>query len=123
VPRDPIIGYISRGRGVSIHRADCPNVKGLEPDRKIEATWSEDISKTFVASFNIYAENRSGLIAEISTLLSNNKIGISMINAKLDKDDIYCNIALSIELKDVETLDYILKKISQIKGIINVHRL
>ena len=63
VPGDKIVGYVSRGRGVSVHCVDCPNVKNMEPERLIEAKWDDVISQNFLASLKIYCENKGGILA------------------------------------------------------------
>lgn len=121
VPYDNIVGYVSRGRGVSVHRADCTNIMGLEKERLIEAEWGHAISNDFLATLSIYGENRSGLLAEITATLNNNNIGIEMINAKVQKDNC-CIITVSVQLKSTELLEYIIKKLSNLKSIISVNR-
>jgi GTP pyrophosphokinase len=103
-----------------VHRTDCPNIAGLEYDRRIDAQWADALSGEFVAHLSIHTDNKKGIIAAITSLISKNKINIVSVNAKTtDSDGI---IKLSLELPDTETLDYIMTKINGLRGVYNVRR-
>lgn len=123
VPGDEIIGYISRSRGVTIHRADCPNVKYLEPERLIEAVWPAQSAAgdKFVSSLGITAENRTGLVIEVATLINNMKITMTNINARAEKNGTAV-ITVTVEISNVSDLENLINKIKQLKGVTSVSR-
>lgn len=121
VPGDKIVGYISRGRGVSVHCVDCPNVKNMEPERLIEAKWDDVINQSFVATLNILGDNHSGLLAEITGAISNLKVPITAAFAKIDKDN-GAVISVSVEVKSTNQLEDIAKKLLTVNGVHDVHR-
>ncbi len=81
VPGDPIVGYISRGAGITVHRRDCPNVPNMEPERLISVHWEgeEQVEKPYLAGIFIIAKNQTGALAAVATVLSNNGINISSV--------------------------------------------
>ena len=122
VPGDEIVGYISRGRGVSVHRKDCPNVKGMEKERLIEASWPNDVSnKAFIATLQINTENIAGLLASITTLISSQKISITSASARVEKND-SAVIVISVEITNTKTLNELMDKIRALHGVIEVFR-
>ncbi len=123
VPGDEIVGYISRSRGVTIHRADCPNVKYLEPERLIEAVWpaTNAVGEKFVSSLGITAEDRSGLVIEVATLINNMKITMTNINARAEKNGTAV-ITVTVEISSVGDLENLIKKIQSLKGVTSVSR-
>lgn len=123
VPGDEIVGYISRSRGVTIHRADCPNVKYLEPERLIEAVWpaTNAVGEKFVSSLGITAEDRSGLVIEVATLINNMKITMTNINARAEKNGTAV-ITVTVEISNVGDLENLIKKIQSLKGVTSVSR-
>ncbi|HKL94010.1 MAG TPA: bifunctional (p)ppGpp synthetase/guanosine-3',5'-bis(diphosphate) 3'-pyrophosphohydrolase [Clostridia bacterium] len=122
VPGDEIVGYVSRGRGVSVHRVDCTNVKGMEAERMIEAKWDRLVSESYSANVKIYGENRNGMLAEITTIIANMKIQIMGANVKVDKATSTVLIEVSIEIKSAEQLDDIVKRLRNLEGVIEIRR-
>lgn len=122
VPGDKIVGYISRGRGVSVHCVDCPNVKSMEPERLIEAKWDEVISQSFQATVKIHCENKAGILAEITTLISNMKVPITGAFARVDALTGTADITVTIEIKSANELDEVIRKLQSISAIIDIHR-
>lgn len=123
VPGDEIIGYVSRSRGVTIHRADCPNVKYLEPERLIEAVWPAQSAtgEKFVSSLGITAEDRNGLVIEVATLINNLNITMTNINARSEKNGT-ATISVSVEINNINDLDNLIKRIRSLKGVTDVSR-
>ncbi|MCI6658860.1 MAG: bifunctional (p)ppGpp synthetase/guanosine-3',5'-bis(diphosphate) 3'-pyrophosphohydrolase [Faecalibacterium sp.] len=121
VPGDKIIGYISRGRGVSVHCVDCPNVKNMEKERLIEAKWDDVIGNKFVATINILADNKGGILAEITNTIAQMKIQITAAFAKLDKE-MGAIINVSMEISSTTQLEEVFNKLMKIKGVHDVHR-
>jgi len=124
VPGDEIVGYITRGRGVSVHRKDCVNVvnSGVEEqNRLIEVKWDENFSSSFTAHLVISGINRNNLLLEMSAELSNIHVPLSGINARVHKDGL-CVMELSVDVENGKQLDVVIKKLMNISGIYEVKR-
>ena len=122
VPGDKIVGYVSRGRGVSVHCVDCPNVKNMEPERLIEAKWDDVISQNFLASLKIYCENKGGILAAVTTIISNMKISITGAFARSDNDNGTAEITVMLEVKSTDQVEDVIKKLKTLLEVIDVHR-
>ncbi len=127
VPGDDIIGYITRGRGVSIHRKDCPNITGnkesTEIERLINVYWENDISQkgSYITQIQVCANDRKGLLAEIASTISDLRILITGINSRLLKDNVVV-VNLTIEINSKPELDMLSKKLNNIKDVFEVKR-
>lgn len=126
VPGDKIVGFVTRGRGVAIHRADCINmIQALNSDsdgtRFIPVRWADDTGDSFRASIMITSSNRSNLLYDITAAMSEFKIAILNVNARTSKNDIAI-IELTIEVTDTEQLEKITKKINLVEGVISIAR-
>ncbi len=126
VPGDEIVGFITRGRGISIHRTDCVNVLCMcESDRNriIDAEWQEDAvaANTYFTEINIYADDRNGILFDITKILSEMNINVSSINSRTSKQG-KATITLSFEIKSVEQLNSIIAKIRNVESIIDIER-
>ncbi len=122
VPGDPIIGYISRGRGVSVHRADCPNIKGMEDERLINVSWDIDGNESFNSTITIYCENKGGLLALVTTTVSNMHMEIVAANVRVhDKRDTG-DITLTVRIKKTSELEDLVRKLSALEGVISIKR-
>lgn len=122
VPGDKIVGYVSRGRGVSVHCVDCPNVKNMEPERLIEAKWDDVISQNFHASIKIYCENKAGILAAVTTIISNMKISITGAYARTDSDNGTAEITVMLEVKSTDQVEEVIMKLKTLREVIDVHR-
>ncbi|MEG2456733.1 MAG: TGS domain-containing protein, partial [Clostridia bacterium] len=122
VPGDKIVGYVSRGRGVSVHCVDCPNVRNMEEERLIEAKWDDVINQSFLATLKIACENKGGILAEITAVISNLHIPITAAFAKVDNASGTADIQVTIEIKGTTALDEVIRKLQSIKSIIDIHR-
>ena len=122
VPGDKIVGYVSRGRGVSVHCVDCSNVKNMEPERLIEAKWDDVISQNFLASLKIYCENKGGILAAVTTIISNMKISITGAFARSDNDNGTAEITVMLEVKSTDQVEDVIKKLKTLPEVIDVHR-
>lgn len=124
VPGDKIVGYITRGRGVSVHRADCANVTFLqqgESDRIIEAEWaSSQENVKYYAELSIKADDRGGLLADVINTAAAHKISIHNINARTSKGMALINVV--VEITSSDQLETFIKKVMGVKGIIEVVR-
>ena len=123
LPGDEIIGYITKGRGVSVHRKDCVNVKDLlkEENRIIDVSWVEEKQASYNVDIEISANDRSGLLADITKALSTAKANIVGINAKTGKDRIAI-IELTLETKNIDELNSILKTVRKVDSVYEVTR-
>ena len=124
VPGDSIVGYITKGRGVSIHRSDCTNVKDLlsEEERMIEVSWVGETGKgIYNVNIDIYANDRKGLLADIVKEMMNEKINIMGAHTKTNKERIAL-MELTLEVENTEQLDKVIRKIKKIDSVFEVKR-
>lgn len=126
VPGDEIVGFITRGRGVSIHRTDCVNVLCMsEADRArvIEAEWKDDAvaEGTYMTEINIYADDRNGILFDITKILSEANINVNSINSRTSKQG-KATITISFAIKSKEQLNTIIAKIRNVDSIIDIER-
>lgn len=125
LPGDPVIGYITVGRGVTIHRQDCPNALQLasrEPERMIQVDWGPAPAKTYPVDIHIRAYDRSGLLRDVSQLLLNEKINVLAVNTLSNKEDNTASMKLTIEIPSLDSLGRLLSRISQLPNVIEVRR-
>ena len=122
-PGDPIIGFITRGRGVSVHRADCPNVTHgqNDVDRLIDVEWDYDGNERFEVNMEIVAYDRTGIMAEIMATLAEMKISILSVNAKTS-DTKNVTIHMGISIKDLAQFEFVATKIRRLKDVYAVER-
>jgi guanosine-3',5'-bis(diphosphate) 3'-pyrophosphohydrolase len=123
VPGDPIIGYVTIGRGVSVHRADCPNVAFMNatPERILQAQWIRDAGLTHGVDIEVEADDRSQLLADIMAVFSEFKTQVSSVNARVRKDGVAV-ASLTIQIRDLDHLHKLLTKLETLKNIRRVYR-
>ncbi|MGN0803028.1 MAG: RelA/SpoT family protein [Candidatus Faecivicinus sp.] len=124
LPGDRIIGYITRGRGVSVHRADCVSLKddGVEPERLIEVAWENQAADTtYEAEIRVISYNRTGLLAELSVTFASQDIPVSSMSAHAAKNGTYI-FHISIVIKSTQQLNKIIKDLLRIPDVIEVTR-
>jgi GTP pyrophosphokinase len=122
-PGDEIVGYITRGRGVTIHRSDCPNILRLqesERERMIKVAWGEP-QKTYPVSIVIRAYDRQGLIGDISAVLRDENVNILDVNIKPSHN--IATIQLTLEVSDIGKLSVILTRLETLPNVIEAHRI
>jgi len=120
MPGNQIIGYVTRGRGVTVHRKDCPNVKKIkDSERLLQIRWGYK-ENAYPVPIKIQALDRPGLVSEITGLLSADSINIS--NAYVHTDKTEADVKLTIDVKDISQLSRILSRIGAIPGVTEVHR-
>jgi len=125
VPPDPISGYITLGRGVTIHRKHCPNFLRLADkyrERVLEVDWGTETSNTYPVDITIEAHDRKGLIKDISSLLSAEKTNIVGMNTVTDKNTLSAHFELTLEISGLEDLSRIMLRISNLPNIVSVSR-
>ena len=126
LPGDQIIGFITRGHGVSIHKRDCTNVPKVielaaEPERWIAASWDNDVKEEFTATLSITCLDRVGLMADVSKVIADMRVMIYGINTKSKKDG-RAHLELTIAVNGIEHLQAVMAKINKINGILDVER-
>lgn len=121
---DDIIGYITRGRGVSIHRCDCPSMGHSAEDleRMIEVSWDGSSGESFHVGIDIQAYDRAGILMEVMAVLSELKITITNINAKVQEDTKNVSINLVVDIRDISQLDFVMTKLRRIREVYTVQR-
>lgn len=125
VPGDPIIGYITLGRGVTVHRADCATAMQLQDrdsDRLIEVSWGGEPIQTYPVEIYIKAYDRSGLLRDVSQMLVNDKINVLEVSTRTNKDDNYAAMLLTVEVPNINTLGRLLARINQLPNVIEARR-
>ncbi len=128
VPGDEIVGFVTRGRGVSIHRTDCINLMNLSEEdraRLIEAEWNVSPDKMqgelYTAEIKIYANNRSGVLVDVSKILTENKIDVTSMTVRTSKQGT-ATISIGFEINGVEQLKYIVAKLRGIESVLDIER-
>ncbi|MFO7646882.1 MULTISPECIES: GTP diphosphokinase [Halomonas] len=126
VPGEPIVGFITQGRGVTVHRQDCPNILQLrldEPQRIIEVEWGERARTQYPVDIEVQAWDRSGLLRDVTGVLGNEKVNVLAVNTLTDTDDGIARMAITVEVDGLETLGRLFSRIQQLSNVIEVRRL
>jgi len=126
IPGDEIVGFVTRGRGVTIHRTDCVNVMNLsesERVRLIDAEWqgSNFANGLYTAEINVYANNRTGLLVDISKILTEKKIDLTAINSRISKQGT-ATISMTFDVHSTEELNSLVEKIRQVESVLDIER-
>jgi len=127
VPGDPIEGFITRGYGVSIHRADCPNVlrdkeKPELAGRWIRVSWADKLEESYHTTIQIVARDRNNLLVDVSTVFSATKTRITSLNARPVTVDGFGVLDVGIEVEDGQQLKTVMNRLEQIPGVMKVTR-
>ena len=122
MPGDPIVGFITRGRGVSVHHENCTNIKALdEPERLLEVSWENTDSLRFYrVPISIIAYDRAGLMRDISTLLADEKINLSEVAVSTKQE--VATFQLTMEISDLTRLSRVMTRVEDIPSVIEVFR-
>ncbi len=127
LPGDEIVGFVTRGRGVSIHRTDCINVMNMpdsDRERLIEAEWqkgAENLSEEYMADISIFANNRTGLLVDVSRVFTEKNISILGVNCRVNKKET-ATIYVSFNIHSTSELDEIINKLKQVPGVLDIGR-
>ena len=127
VPGDEIIGFVTRGRGISIHRTDCVNIINLpeiERSRLIDAEWQDesiDGKGRYFAEITIYANNRNGLLADVSRALTEKNIDIQSMNTRTSKQGV-ATMNVAFEISSKEELNRVIDKLHNIESVLSIER-
>lgn len=125
LPGDAIIGYITQGRGIAVHRDDCDQFKNLQeqhPERVVEAAWGDQYASGYEASIRIVAHDRNGLLRDITSILANEKANVLRMSSNSDVSRQTATIYMTLELYNLDSLNKLLTKVSQIEDVIEAKR-
>jgi GTP pyrophosphokinase len=126
IPGDEIKGYITQGRGISVHRSDCEQLEELShhaPERIIETVWGSGISGSYILTIRVEAMERSGLLKDITSLLANEKVKVASMKSRSDYKRQIIYMDFDLELGSVEVLTRIISRVEQTKDVLSVKRL
>ncbi|QYK14086.1 GTP diphosphokinase [Shewanella rhizosphaerae] len=126
VPGDEIFGFITKGRGISVHRADCEQVKELmrvHPERSVDVVWGENYSGGYKLKLKVLANDRSGLLRDLTSVLAAEKSNVLAMSSSSDVKTQTAAIELELELYNLEGLSRVIAKLSQVAGVIEARRL
>lgn len=122
VPGDPIVGFITQGRGVSVHHAECVNLLATDPTRWIEVSWTGMENSHYKANIHVHAENVKGVFADISAIISTDNANIAEISAQTSQSGT-ADITIALEIKDLDHLQTVMTHLRQQPAVISVRRL
>ena len=124
VPGDEVIGFVTRGLGVSVHRTDCPNVKALrrEPDRLIDVDWRAGVATSFAVAIQVEALDRTKLLRDVATVLGDMHVNIVSATSHVGKDRI-TTLRFTFELGDIGHLSSILAAVKRVEGVYDAYRI
>ena len=122
LPGEPITGYVTRGKGVAVHSAACPNVRNLmfNPDRQIAVEWADERHAQFQVDLEILMEDRQGILARVVSTVANSKTNIRAMDTRASDGRAMAD--LTLEIADLKHLERILRSIAGIDGVIQVER-
>ncbi len=124
VPGDEILGYITKGRGVSVHRKDCANLKSLietDGEKVVEVNWGKSQNAAYFAEIQVKADDRENLLADTMSVISDLKLQLSAVNANLAKEG-FAYINIKVKITSVDNLNELMRRIKRLKGVIDVYR-
>ncbi len=125
VPNDAIVGFITRGRGVTIHRSDCPNMLRLDPERRrrlIDVRWTASDTKTYPVDVQVNAYDRQGLLRDVTTVLASEGVNVISLDTRTLSRDQTAEIRMTVEVSDLSHLSRILDRITQLPNVIDARR-
>jgi GTP pyrophosphokinase len=126
VPYDPVVGFVTRGRGVTVHRMDCINVRTMpeqEKARLIEVRWAnQPVDAVYPVDLLIVAADRKGLLRDISAVFSDEQIDVIGVNTVSDRTKDLAKMRFTMEVKDVSQVEHILVKLGQIPAVLDARR-
>ena len=125
VPGDEVVGYISVGRGVTVHRKHCKELQRLleiHGDRVVDVTWSAEAGRTYPVEVYIKAYDRQGLLRDITLVLANERVNVTAINTKSNQADNTATMQVTMEINSLAGLGDVLARINQLSNVIEVRR-
>lgn len=121
LPGDDVVGYITRGRGVTVHTASCPRALSLEPERKVEVEWSGDVEGTRPASIEVVCVDEPGLLAAVSQSITTADVNIQKASVRTTRD-LKAHLLFELAVIDVNQLNEVVRRVSKIKGVLDIQR-
>ncbi|WP_196137864.1 GTP diphosphokinase [Aliikangiella sp. G2MR2-5] len=125
VPGDEICGFVSQGRGIMIHRADCRyllNSRAKSPEKILDVEWSHAVNENYLIDLLIKAYDRKGLLGDVTTLMADEKVSVTSLNTHVNKKRLMVSINIQIEVPSVSTVSKIMTKLEQLPTIVSVQR-
>lgn len=125
VPGEEISGFVTKGRGVSVHRRSCDNLIQLEltePERILEVSWGGEVSQTYPVDIDIVAYDRSGLLRDVSLVLADSSVNVIAVNTRSDQADNLANMQITVEIDSLSKLGRVLNKVNQLPNVLTVRR-
>jgi GTP pyrophosphokinase len=123
LPGDDIVGYITRGRGVTIHRQDCPNIlRTNDRERLIEVDWGPEITETYPVDVRVEAYDRQGLLRDIASVVADEAINLSAANVMTRKKDHMATMVVTLEIADIDQLSRVLARIERLPNVLEARR-
>jgi len=117
---DVIVGFITRGRGVTVHKADCPYVLESDPERRIELQWGKDALLSRLVKVKVICKNEKGILARMSSKISSEKVNIA--SARINTGTAKANCLFEVDVKSLSHLERVIGAIRKVKGVVSVER-
>ena len=125
VPGDRVLGFVTRGAGITIHRAACPNIlyqQNTAGERVVEVSWGAEKELTYPMTILMHAFDRKGLLKDVSTVFADEKVNVLSINTRTDASDQSVDIEVQVEVQNIETLSKLMAKLDQLPNVLSVKR-
>jgi GTP pyrophosphokinase len=125
VPPEPIVGFITRGRGVSIHRSDCANVLRLGMEdraRVIDVTWEESGKDTYPVALQLAAYDRAGLLRDVTAVVANENVNVATLTSEIDPGEQMAHVRLTVEVTDLAELSRVMDRLTHLANVVEVRR-
>jgi GTP pyrophosphokinase len=123
IPGDEIVGYISRGRGVTVHTVNCPNVEDMDSERIVDVQWNVKEKQTYPVHMRVVCTDKKGLLAEVSTVISSLDINISHAEVETRPADMQAILSFELDVNDLQQFNQVLSSIKKLKSVISVDRI
>jgi GTP pyrophosphokinase len=122
IPGDEIVGYISRGRGVTVHTVNCPNVEEMDAERIVDVQWNIKGKQTYPVHIRVVCRDKKGLLAEVSTVISGLDINISHAEVETRPADMQAILSFEVDVIDLQQFNQVVAAIKKLKSVISVER-
>lgn len=126
LPGDQISGFVSQGRGVVVHRSDCPNLlhmEAIEPNRILQVSWGMQPSQTYPVEISILAYDRTGLLRDVSMVMANRKVNVIGVNTQSNRGDNTASMQLTVEVDSLQNLSTVINEVEQLPNVISARRI
>ena len=122
IPGDEILGYISRGRGITVHTAHCSSAGKMDPERIVDVQWNIKEKQTYPVNMRVYCRDKKGLLAEVSTVISSLDVNISHAEVETKQQDMQAILSFRLDVNDLQQFNQVLLAIRKLKSVISVER-